>query len=309
MKKILISVITSEKTWKNLSKYGFDDKLRKERDKFDLAVILNGYDKDAVEFYNCFHPEYFLLRPNLGFDAAAIAFWIKLIPLQYEYYLLLHDDHWFEEPNWLEKLEELTRYNRGTDVWGNILYGVRRKNFDEYCKSLNSADLIEHHSDDYLHGMSGLFTMKAVAELKKQKISYWENKEKEYANIGERYFTSVLNYLDLLKTQIGNGPFRFLKHGDGNYKNYLFAEATMFVYKNDYIKAKEFYYKYYEYCKNAEFYDDFPLLFLNLAHIHFTLNEKEEAKLYWSIINDKFPQYQLPEEAIELIDFPEKHTR
>ena len=301
MEKILLSIISSEKTWTNFSKFGFDKQLNKHREKLDFAVVLNGYNSEAIDFYKNFSPQYFFLRPNLGFDSAAIAYLINLLP-EYEHYIIMHDDHWFSDDKWLEIIFDLVAKNPEVDIWGNILIQEAMARYKEYCIKLNLPHLINNDSDKFLHGMSGIFNKRAINSLKDFEIPYIMSGEKEDAFLGERLFSNIINYLNLSIQQFPEGIFNFFLHGEGNYKNHLFSTANVAYHTSDFKKAKEYFYKYYEYCTKNNFLEHMGSLFNNLACTHYRLDEKKEAKYIWQNLLDKVPQYPVPSEAMQLLN-------
>ncbi|MGD8782219.1 MAG: hypothetical protein PVH88_25045 [Ignavibacteria bacterium] len=304
MKKLLICIITSERTWKNLSKFNFDIELRKLRNEFDLAVVMNGYASDAIDYYKNFQPEFFSLRPNVGFDTAAIAYFIDLAP-KYNHYLLMHDDHWFKNHDWLEKINCLINEDNSVDIWGNILMQEPLPNFKKYCDDVNLRELANCGKIDFLHGMCGLFNYDSISKLKEFKVPYLMSKDKKIAFLGERLFSNILLHLDIKFSQFSDGIFNFFLHGDDNYRNHLFSTANVAYHKFDFTKAKEYYYKYFEYCQKNNYFDDMPVLFNNLANTHFELNEVEEAKCIWKSLLDKIPNFPLSEGIKELINNPQ----
>jgi len=279
MKKCLISIITSEKTWKNFSKFGFHEKILKNREEFDLAIVLNGYNVEAVKFYKQFTPEYFFLRENVGFDPAAIKHLLMLIPV-YNNTLILHDDHWFETDEWLIRIRELINKYPEVDIWGNILYNDPLNGHLKLYKLLGLEKLNNFNYVDYLNGMSGLFNRNAIEKMKTFLLpdSLLLYGDKTNANIGERIFSNIAFFMGLKLVQFPPGLYKFLMHGGGNEKNYLFSTANMFLYQKQFAKAKEFYYKYYDYCLNIGYTKDFFVLFNNLAVTHYYLGEYSEVK-------------------------------
>ncbi|MGD8782224.1 MAG: hypothetical protein PVH88_25070 [Ignavibacteria bacterium] len=301
MKKFLISIITSEKTWSNFSKFGFDEQIKKLRDKFDFAVVLNGHHYDAIDFYRQFKPEYFFLRPNLGFDTAAIAYFIDLVP-EYDRYLIMHDDHWFGDDNWFDRINNLKDEQNDVDIWGNILMQGPMANFKKYCHDVNLSELADNDKVDFLHGMSGLFNLQAISKLKNFKIPYIMSTEKEVAFLGERLFSNIIAHLGLKMAQFPEGIFNFFLHGEDNYKNHLFSTANVAFLKKDFQLAKEYYYKYYEHCEGINFFDNMPELFNNLACTHYELKEIEEAKVIWKNLLAKIPDFPVPAGVRELVN-------
>ena len=302
MKKILLNIITSEKTWTNFSKFGFDKQAKEMRTEFDLGIVLNGYNNDAVNYYNSFKPEHFFLRPNLGFDSAAIAYLINLVP-EYEHYIIMHDDHWFSDNDWFVKILDLISQNPSVDIWGNILMQEPMTKYKEYCTKVNLLHLVDHNNNErFLHGMSGVFNNKAIKSLKDFEIPYIMSSDKEDAFLGERLFSNVINYLNLNMQQFPEGIFNFFLHGEGNYKNHLFSTANVAYHTCDFKKAKEYFYKYYEYCTKNNFLEHMGPLFNNLACTHYRLDEKKEAKYIWQNLLAQVPQFPVPSEAVELLN-------
>ncbi len=293
MKKLLITIISSEKTWRNFNKFNFHKKIKDLRNEFDFGVVLNGYDTEAINFYRQFKPEYFFLRDNVGFDPAAIRHLLKLIPV-YNNTLILHDDHWFDTDLWLEKINKLISQYPEVDIWGNILYHAPIENHKEFFEILGSQFLNEFNFVDFLHGLSGLFSRNAVTKLKTCLMPEKLPDGKTGAYLGERVFSDIIFYLGLKLVQFPEGPYKFLKHGDGNKKNYLFSMADQFLYKNEFEQAKEYYYNYFEYCLKINYTKDFPLLFGNLAIAHYELKEYKNAENFWSILKVKYPEYPIP---------------
>ncbi len=294
MKNTLICILSSEKTWRNFTKYNFHEKIRNSRNEFDFAIVLNGFDTEAINFYKQFHPDYFFLRENIGFDPAAIRHLLKLIPI-YNYTLILHDDHWFETDLWLKKLNELTNQYPEVDIWGNILYQLPIPTRKKFIESLGLNILSQFNLIDFLYGMSGIFSRNAITKLKTFLIPENLPNIKSVAELGERIFSDIIFYLDLKLVQFPGGPFKLLKHGDGNERNYLFSTANRFYFQNEFEKAKEYYYKYFSYCLKIDYTKDFPLLFGNLAIVHFHLKEYKNARNLWSICKINYPDYPIPQ--------------
>ncbi|MBU2492549.1 MAG: hypothetical protein KJ571_07990 [Bacteroidetes bacterium] len=301
MKKLLISIITSEKTWTNFSKFGFDKEILRLRDQFDLSFVLNGYSNEAILFYNQFCPEYFFLRPNLGFDTASIAYLINLVP-RYEHYLIMHDDHWFPNPNWIDRLYEIMNNNSDTDIFGNILMQEPMRRHGEYCQLVNLNEFSKYKDFAFLHGMSGLFNLRSIQLLKEFKVPYLLTDEKEIAFLGERLFSNILSHQGIKFSQFSEGIFNFFLHGENNYINYLFSSANVAFHQSDFIKAKDYFYKYYHHCSEKKYFQNMDSLFNNLASTHYQLGEYSEAKYIWENLIERLPNYPIPNEARILIN-------
>ncbi len=300
MRDILIAVISSEKTWGKLSKWGFDKKLRKRRTEFDLAVVFNGYDSDGIKFYKEFVPEYFFLRENSGYDVAAMRHFLQLIPV-YNNTIILHDDHWFEDDSWLDRILELILKNPEVDILGNVLYNQPIIKSEQLYEELGISKLIGYNYVDYLHGMSGIFNAKAIRKLKTFPLPEKLSSDKAGANLGERIFSNIIFSLGLKLVELPSGPFKFLKHGDGNERNYFFSMGDKYFMLHDFNLAKKYFYEYYELCLKENFTNDFIYLYTNLAYVHFQLNEKQAAKEKIIFLKNNFPDAELSPLANEIL--------
>jgi len=300
MKNLLICVISSEKTWQNFPKHNFDKKILLKRENFDFAVVLNGYSGDAVNFYKQFLPDYFFLRPNLGFDVAAISHLLSIIPI-YKTTIIMHDDHRFSGDDWLDKIVSYRNSHPEVDIWGNILYQQTGGEYIKYLKKIGQEKFIEHRNNFFLHGLSGVFNQKAIQSLKNYGLQILYSENKEEAIHGERLFSEILILLNIKIEQFPDGIYKFFKHGEGNYKNYLFSTASMYAYTSRFKEAKEYFYKYLAYCKQHNYTKDYPLLLSNMAYVHYALGEYEEAKQLWRLCKQMFPGLPLPIEAEKIL--------
>lgn len=296
MKKILINIITSEKTWQNLSKYGFDEKLKKERGKFDFSVVHNGYCDEAIEFYNSFEPEYFFLRPNLGYDPAAVQHLIKLVPV-YETTLILHDDHWFEDKDWLDKINKLRNERSETDVWGNLLNSLPPPDIEIFYRQNKIELSSECKPGSFLHGIAGIYSDKAISNLKSFSFNFPSTADKHLADLGERTFSGILQHLNLKYDQLEPGIFKFLKHSSSSERDYLFWTANKYAAQREFEKAREYLFEYIEMCKTENFQRDILVAYYNVAQMSYLLNDYKACLKYsekcLSIIPDFAPALDL----------------
>ncbi len=279
MKELLITIITSEKTWSNISKHNLDKQLRALREKFDLAIVLNGFNANAVNFYKEFVPDYFFLRKNIGFDPAAFAYFIKLIPI-YKYTVVLHDDHWFSEENWIDYFTELANSDKTIDVWGNIYCQSVEENFLEFIKTYNFAHLIKNYSSCFINGLSGIFSAKAIAKLKEINLEFPNTESKEIASLAEFVFSQVLLNFDIKYEQIPQGVNKFLIHGENAERDYYFWTANNALFNGDGNKALEYYFKYLDYCKKTNFKRDLFVVYYNIANCYYSLKDFNNAVNY-----------------------------
>ncbi len=298
-------IVTSEKTWQNIFRWKLAKNINDYSKEFDLAVTMNGYNVEGISKIEKFSPEYFFLRPNLGFDAASIAYSIGLLPL-YDYTIILHDDHWFADENWFEKINKLVKSNSDVDVWGNILFGRKRDKFDEYCESLGFSEIGKIKEERFLHGMCGVFKKEVIKKLKEVKLPYKNSHEKEDANLGERFFSALLFANNFRVKEFPEGVYRFLLHNERNYTNHLISKANAYLFQGEYLEAKKYFYSYWDEIKKINFYDDVGLLFYNLSITHYELGEVEQAKLFFKKAEEIFRNenliLQLPVGMEDLFD-------
>jgi tetratricopeptide (TPR) repeat protein len=257
---------------------------------------MNGINHDGIDRLSRFHPDYFLLRENLGFDAASISQAIELFPL-YEHTLIMHDDHWFDDENWLDEIRLFWNDSK-TDIWGNVLFGKVLEDFPEYCKSLGREEYIKDNYLSYLHGMAGLFNRRGIETLKRVGIPFKNTPSKDDANLGERFFTSVLYNNDLYVSDFPSGKYNFFMHKGRNKTDSLFSYGTEYFFRKDFSKAKEYYYKYWEEIQKDGYYNDVIILFNNLIYVHYELKEYEQAKLFYNKIKETVPSYEIVDKFI-----------
>jgi len=281
-----------------LSKFGFDKKLEEQRDKFDLAFVLNGYQNEAIEFISKFNPDYFFLRPNIGYDPAAVEHLLKLIPI-YNTTLILHDDHWFEDSNWLEKIIELRTNNPKIDIWGNIFNSLPPNDIEKYFDDRELTILTHSNSNDFLHGLSGVYTSNAINKLKKFSFNFPLTFDKHTADLGERTFSYALKYLELSFEQFPEGIFKFLLHNESNERDHLFWTANILANKGNFREARDYFFEYLKFCEEHDFQRDYLVAFFNIAQTSFVIEDYNTAVEYAKkclTISHNFP------EAIDLIN-------
>ena len=233
MKKYLACVAASEKTWKNLSTYLFRANFLKYRESFDLAVALNGNNSDAVNFIKTINPEYFFIRENRGFDQAALDHIIKNTP-QYEFYIFLHDDHWFFYSNWFEIIEQLFEKYPDVDAWGNLSIFDKQFYADDdskhLLKLLGYEEYINKDWQFIVMGLAGFYRGKVIKWLLENKgIPHIKNDDYNYTHIVERLFTCVLVNNNYNISQIPPGYEEFLRHKNHYEKNKFTDEIKKLI--------------------------------------------------------------------------------
>lgn len=296
--KILISIITSEKTWSNFSKFGFAEKISEQRNRFELAIVFNGYDNDAIEYYNRFKPDYFFLRQNFGYDPAAVEHLLKLIPV-FDTTLILHDDHWFDETSWLDIILQLREKNPEIDIWGNIFHSLPPADLKQFYADRNLEILSKIETNEFLHGLSGVYSSKAVSFLKSFPFNSPLTKDKHIADLGERTFTSVLQFLNLNYLQFPQGIFKFLFHNESNERDHIFWTANALAAKSNYKEARNYYIDYLKYCEENNFHRDYIVAFFNIAQTSFMIEDFKTTVAYCKRCLTIIPDFPL---AIDLLN-------
>jgi len=216
MNDTLALVVTSERTWPNLATYCFNENFLRYRPQFDLAVVLNGPNDAALQSIAKASPDFVFVRPNYGLDPADFDFLLKRIPLDYEYYCLLHDDHWFHPSDWFLQLRTLAAGHLQVDVFGNLV----RSNV-QYHPSMDGLSKLLGYDDGYspddvpffIQGMAGLYRKAAINTLLSlDGIPHLHRNVIPVAWLAERLVTAMLWKRGHSFMQIPPGYERFLRH-------------------------------------------------------------------------------------------------
>ncbi|BCS55995.1 hypothetical protein [Geobacter sp. SVR] len=243
---VVVVVITSERTWHNLARYCFNGHFRASRDRVDLCIVFNGNVSISLSQAALLDPEYLLQRPNVGRDPAALDFALKTLP-QYEYYLVLHDDHWFHVPHWLDYLIRLLDEDDSVDAYGNLITtcpygsGSFESSFEQFCRvimndSRYSAEMFPH----FLQGMAGIYRGRAIRRLlQRDGVPHTHTNDYKAGEVCERLFSYVLMDEGMVLKQIPPGYELYLRHRDHNQAllesilAYLEFDAAMYRIKTE----------------------------------------------------------------------------
>ncbi|MDD2850972.1 MAG: hypothetical protein PHY09_03615 [Desulfuromonadaceae bacterium] len=217
--KVIICIATSEATWPNLLRYCFNHHFKANRERFDLAIVCNGSSSAFSGFIESIRPDYFLGRLNLGFDLAAFDALLKYIPVdRYDRYILLHDDHWFDDVDWFDTLLNLSNKNPNIDIFGNLLdcsEGKLVEHFEIASRILGFGRLLDPIPPVFVQGVAGLFTRKAITAWQQADgIPHIHNNLKNMAEVCERLASYVLYDAGCWFMQIPPGFQRYLRHRD-----------------------------------------------------------------------------------------------
>ncbi|HEX9023092.1 MAG TPA: hypothetical protein VF799_04550 [Geobacteraceae bacterium] len=218
---VVVVVLSSERTWHNLARFCFNEHFCANRNRFDLCVVFNGDVSESFPIISPLQPEHLLQRPNLGRDPAALDFALKALPI-YEYYVILHDDHWFHAPSWFDYLTGLLREDGSADAYGNLIASyhstVFEASFNLVCSVIMnddrySADMFPH----FLQGMAGIFRGRAIQWLlQRDGVPHTHGNDYSAGEVCERLFSYLLLNEGMVLKQIPPGYELYLRHRDHN---------------------------------------------------------------------------------------------
>ncbi len=215
----VVCVVTSERTWRNLLRYCFNHAFKAQRHRFHLAVACNGVIDAFSGYMAGLKPDYLVQRRNLGFDLAAFDTLLKQIPVErYDSFILLHDDHWFDDELWFDKLSTLAANHPDVDIFGNLLDCSHDKlveHFEIVSRILGYGRYMDDPAPVFAQGVAGLFTRRAVDHwLEHDGIPHIHNNLKNVAEICERLASFILYEAGCSFMQIPPGFQRYLRHGE-----------------------------------------------------------------------------------------------
>lgn len=215
MKHVLAIVATSEKTWHLGKKYLFNDHFMKNRSFFDLAIVCNGFQPVAEACLKALNPDYLFFRENRGYDIAALDHAIKKLPC-YPHYLFLHEDNWFFNDTWFEKLDRLQMMNLSLDVFGNLVTTPDRtsEGFDQIFAQ-NNLPFRQADFPYFLQGYTGWYRGGVIEYfLKIGGIPGYDQSSRYATHVFERLTTYLLIFHGYRFGQIPPGYEQFLMHAD-----------------------------------------------------------------------------------------------
>ena len=215
MKHVLAIVATSEKTWHFGEKYLFNEYFLKNRIFFDLAIVCNGFQAEAEACLKALAPEYLFFRENKGYDIAALDYAIKKLP-HYPHYLFLHEDNWFFDDAWFEKLDRMQMSNLSLDIFGNLVTDPAHsmEGFDQIFVQ-NNLSFRQADFPHFLQGYTGWYRGAVIDFfLKIGGIPGFDQSSRLATHIFERFTSYLLMMHGYRFGQIPPGYEKFLMHAD-----------------------------------------------------------------------------------------------
>lgn len=243
MNSIVVCVASSERTWQNLSRYCFNAPFRANRHRFDLAIGFNGDDPEAFRAIDMFTPEYLLQRPNTGHDLANFDNLIKRIPA-YDTYVFMHDDHWFFDEGWVDRLLELRQNAGGIDVFGNLVAsdvtGPMQVLYDRLAIDLGYDEILGKQYPHFLQGLAGMYRGSVIRDLLSiDGIPHIHRSVQLAAQVFERMFSFLLLERGWTLGQIPPGYEMYLVHRDHSIVAIKLEQAAAYLEAGDDTHAQQ----------------------------------------------------------------------
>ncbi len=243
MNDTVVCVSTSERTWPVLARYCFNAPFLANRHRFDLAIGFNGDDPEGRRYLDTLTPEYTLMRPNVGHDLANFDNILKRIPL-YERYILLHDDHWFYDEEWFERLEDLHEASPETGVFGNLarydLQGDFKDYHDRMCTMFGYTEVIGKPYPHFVQGIAGSYRGSVIRMLLEQDgIPHLHRHVQSAAQVFERLLSWLLLDRGVEVAQIPPGFEMYLVHRDHSFVAIKLQQAAQQIARGDRAGAEE----------------------------------------------------------------------
>lgn len=214
---LIVCVVTSEKTINNLQKYCFNDNFLINRKYFKLAMVINGKIEELPNIVKEASPDYLWQRPNLGYDLAGFDFVLKKLPL-FKYYLLLHDDHWFVDKDWIKRLLELYFEYPNIGVWGNLFPADKYvpTDYEKFTSLFRLNNYMLDCGKYFLQGLAGFYKGEVIRDLIKyvDGIPHVHFNNREFTSIFERMHSLNITNLGYTIGQIPPGYEQYLKHNN-----------------------------------------------------------------------------------------------
>jgi len=238
MSKPAVIVATSEKTWQKSKRYLFNKPFFDCRNAFHLTIVCNGYDDRASQFFKQLEPEFLFIKPNTGYDLALFDYGIKNIPLA-QWYIFLHDDHWFYDSNWLESLLDMAFKQPEIDIFGNLVPAPlgQSPNIDEAFLDWGWPFIKQANYPFFLQGLAGFHRQQVVSHfLDMGGIPGFDHDTRFASHVFERLFSYLLLDAGFQFKQLPPGFELWLSHADHIIKKKALPEAQLT--KNQYFKEQ-----------------------------------------------------------------------
>ena len=213
-RKTVVCIATAPNRWEIMAKYCFNDHFRRHRDQFDICLIMNGQDPQAIRNVQELSPEYVYERENLGMDQAAFDYALKHLPA-YETYVLIHDDHWFVDADWFPKLHGMLHAGE-FDVLGNLVAPAHLNkpvNYDAVADTLGFASFDLRAFPCFLQGQAGFYNRRAIdCVLRHGGVPWGRTNTREVASTCERLHSFIMLSNGIKLGQMPPGYELYMRH-------------------------------------------------------------------------------------------------
>lgn len=224
-----VIIITSEVTWRHLQSYCFNACFTNNRTKFDLCIAFNGIPSgEALATLTAQTPEHLIIRPNAGMDPAALDACIKNLP-DYEYVIVMHDDHWFSNDTWFEQLYTLMQIDESAAAYGNLVTSCpyNAPEFETFFDIVSTTIGYENYHNSefpcYLQGMAGIYRKSTIELLLRlDGVPHTHGNNKKVVEVCERMLSYLLLRHGAVLKQIPPGYELYLRH---QHHNQFYADA------------------------------------------------------------------------------------
>lgn len=306
MNNTIVAVVSSEKTYQRLDQILFNDAFLYNRDKFDLAVVFNSDIDIPIKFKT--NLDYIYFRENVGLDPGGFNYLIQKLP-EYEYYILLHDDHFFLDINWFDISINLMKLNPNIDIIGNILFNQLPPKlqvlFDSFIKSLHLEHILKFsESPLFIHAMAGIYRKKVIIAIKKKygSIPFIQNNDKLLAMFCERLTTLLVNDFSFKYAQFPGEIFTFLYHSSVDHLSTYFSEGCKYSSLNNFDKAIFYFEKYIHFANKINNFKDIYLAYAHLCYLYKSINNINLAKYYFKLLKSCNLTERFLNEIIEVFE-------
>jgi hypothetical protein len=160
----------------------------------------------------------------------------------HESYLLLHDDHWFHAPDWLDVLGNLLSGHPEVGVFGNLAPFDVQGEFLEYYTVLTRAlgydEMIGVTYPHFVQGLAGMYRRQAVEHiLAMDGIPHLHRSVQVAAQVCERLFSGLMLNRGIVFEQIPPGFEMYLVHRDHSIIKMKLEEAGGYLASGDVRRA------------------------------------------------------------------------
>jgi len=224
MKEICFCLASSRVTWRRLPQMALNPAFMAVRARLRLAVIFNGELSDEIRQYlEQLQPDHLIVRENTGNEAGAYQTALERLP-SYDWYFLMHDDHWFWSGHWLEVIMICRDKGDLNCCYGNLVRCAFpwREELNQLTGGWGFSSPARIINVAIMQGMAGLYSRQVLELfLARGGIPYFEENSERYTHFLERLFSYILIEEGVKLQQLAGGFEYLLLH-----RNYALNPAN-----------------------------------------------------------------------------------